>query len=144
MSKIAIIGAGVSGLSTGVKLLEAGHKVIIFAKEIHPNTTSNVAAAIWLPYKIAPEQRALAWAITSLKIFKKLAQQTPQAGIIFKRHTELLSSPIKRLAYSEYLPTLPVPDYIPAQYKAHSYSLEIPVIDTQKYMPYLHLFLSIL
>ena len=33
---ISIIGAGVSGLSTGIRLLEAGHDVTIFTECISP------------------------------------------------------------------------------------------------------------
>src|SRR5688572_14849104 len=50
--RIAIIGAGVSGLTCGVVLTEGKHEVTIFAKEIE-NTTSHAAAAIWFPYHIA-------------------------------------------------------------------------------------------
>ncbi|HUP62771.1 MAG TPA: FAD-dependent oxidoreductase [Thermoanaerobaculia bacterium] len=58
--RIAIIGAGVSGLTCGVVLSEAGHEVTIFAKEIE-DTTSHAAAAIWFPYHIASEH-AERWA----------------------------------------------------------------------------------
>src|SRR5437016_1293585 len=43
--RIVILGCGVSGLSTGLLLLEAGHNVIILAKDTPPNTTSNKAGA---------------------------------------------------------------------------------------------------
>ena len=38
---ISIIGAGVSGLSTGIRLLEAGHDVTIFTECISPDTVSD-------------------------------------------------------------------------------------------------------
>src|SRR5438067_11351809 len=42
---VAIIGAGVSGLSCGVVLAERGHHISISAKEIGQQTTSGAAAA---------------------------------------------------------------------------------------------------
>src|SRR5262249_38063986 len=48
---ILVIGCGVSGLTCGVRLLEAGHRVTIWARDLPPNTTSNVAAAVWEPYR---------------------------------------------------------------------------------------------
>ncbi|HEX8411922.1 MAG TPA: FAD-dependent oxidoreductase [Thermoanaerobaculia bacterium] len=47
--RIAIVGAGVSGLTCGVVLGDAGHEVTIVAREID-DTTSHAAAAIWYPY----------------------------------------------------------------------------------------------
>ena len=45
--QITIVGAGVSGLSTGIRLLEQGYNVKIISKEFSPNTVSDVAAAWW-------------------------------------------------------------------------------------------------
>ena len=44
---ILIIGCGVSGLTTGLALLDAGYEVTIWARDLPPATTSNVAAAVW-------------------------------------------------------------------------------------------------
>ena len=76
--KIAIIGAGVSGLTCGVVLREAGHDVTIFAKEIE-NTTSDAAAAIWFPYHIA-SPHAERWAEETRAEFVALTAE-PDAGV---------------------------------------------------------------
>src|SRR5438045_2958656 len=52
--RIAVIGAGVSGLTCGAVLKERGHPVTIVARETSPHTTSDVAAASWYPYHIRP------------------------------------------------------------------------------------------
>jgi D-amino-acid oxidase len=75
---IAIIGAGVSGLTCGVVLSEARHEVTIFAKEIE-NTTSHAAAAIWFPYHIASEH-VDAWANATREVFVALTGE-PEAGV---------------------------------------------------------------
>lgn len=57
---VAIIGAGVMGLTCGVKLLKRGYtNITIFAEDISPNTTSDVAGAIWMPFGVGPEARVI-------------------------------------------------------------------------------------
>lgn len=46
---IAVIGAGVIGLSSAITLAQAGHAVQIFAREFTPDTTSDRAAAYFAP-----------------------------------------------------------------------------------------------
>lgn len=75
---ITILGAGVSGLTTGVVLAEAGHEVIILAADVE-NTTSHAAAAIWLPYHIASEH-VDEWALTTRDVLVRLADE-PGTGV---------------------------------------------------------------
>ncbi|MBQ4811096.1 FAD-dependent oxidoreductase [Pseudoalteromonas luteoviolacea] len=46
---IAVLGSGVMGLTTSLLLAQQGFNVTIYAKDFPPNTTSNIAAALWLP-----------------------------------------------------------------------------------------------
>lgn len=52
MSKIAIIGGGVIGLSTAVEIQRdvKSADIIIFAEKLSPNTTGDVSAGLWSPY----------------------------------------------------------------------------------------------
>jgi D-amino-acid oxidase len=70
--KIAIVGAGVIGLTSGIRLLEQSYDVTIFARDIDANITSRAAPAIWLPYKAAPEELILQWSKRSLEIYHEL------------------------------------------------------------------------
>jgi D-amino-acid oxidase len=57
---VAILGAGVVGLTTAYDLLAQGYEVHIYADEWSPNLTSNVAAGIWSPLsfpKDLPEEK---------------------------------------------------------------------------------------
>jgi len=45
----AVLGSGVVGLSTARLLQESGFEVTIYAKDLPPNTTSNVAGGWWYP-----------------------------------------------------------------------------------------------
>lgn len=54
---IAVMGAGVIGLSTAILLLKQGRSVTIYTDRLPPNTTSNVAAAFWAPVSVYDSAR---------------------------------------------------------------------------------------
>lgn len=47
--KTLVLGCGVSGLTTAIRLLEAGHRVRILTRELPISSVSGVAPAIWHP-----------------------------------------------------------------------------------------------
>ena len=53
---VAVVGSGVVGLSTARLLQDAGFSVTIYAKDLPPNTTSNVAGGWWYPVTLFEEQ----------------------------------------------------------------------------------------
>jgi D-amino-acid oxidase len=79
--RVIVIGCGVSGLSSGIRLLEGGHDVSIWARDLPPNTTSNIAAAIWHPYKVFPQELALAWGQRTFETLAALADSAPESGV---------------------------------------------------------------
>lgn len=87
--RIAIIGCGVSGLSCGISLLDAGFAVHIVARDLPPHTTSNVAAAWWFAYKAAPENKVKVWAQKTLQRLKTF-YAIERAGVVPLDFTELL------------------------------------------------------
>jgi D-amino-acid oxidase len=76
--RIAVLGAGVSGLTCGVVLAEAGHDVTVVAKELEA-TTSHAAAAIWYPYHAAGAELE-AWANDTRAVLERLCFE-PAAGV---------------------------------------------------------------
>src|SRR6478609_6621284 len=77
---IAIIGAGVSGLTCGVVLAERGDRSVIFAKDIGQQTTSSVAAAVWFPYHVEPPERVIPLALETYQVLLDLAR-FPESGV---------------------------------------------------------------
>jgi len=72
---ILVIGAGVNGLSTGICLLEEGWDVTIYSSEFSPNTTSDIAAALWYPFLSAPVEKTNTWGARTYNILKLLAAE---------------------------------------------------------------------
>jgi glycine/D-amino acid oxidase-like deaminating enzyme len=54
---VAVLGCGVVGLSTARLLQDAGFAVTIYAKDVPPNTTSNVAGGQWFPVYVAERDK---------------------------------------------------------------------------------------
>ena len=60
-----MVGAGVSGLSCAIRLLEKGYDVRIMAKEFSPDLVSDVAAALWYPFLAHPIEKTDRWVAES-------------------------------------------------------------------------------
>ncbi|MEV4432514.1 FAD-dependent oxidoreductase [Streptomyces sp. NPDC049555] len=80
-SDVIVAGAGVAGLTTAVVLAERGHRVRVWTRSPTAESTSAVAGGLWWPYRIAPEERAGAWALHSLAVMTELAQQPQETGV---------------------------------------------------------------
>jgi glycine/D-amino acid oxidase-like deaminating enzyme len=51
----AVLGCGAVGLATGILLQRHGFRVTIYARDLPPNTTSNIAGGLWSPYYVGDE-----------------------------------------------------------------------------------------
>ena len=56
--RICVIGAGIIGVSSAVRVIEAfpGSEVTIVADEFSPHTTSDVAGGFWEPHLLGNTQ----------------------------------------------------------------------------------------
>jgi D-amino-acid oxidase len=70
---ITVVGAGVSGLTCAVRLLEEGARVTLVAREMSAGTTSAVAGAVWFPYRVRPNQRTGPWGAYGYERFERMA-----------------------------------------------------------------------
>src|SRR5438477_7033368 len=127
--RIAIIGAGVSGLTCGVVLADAGYETAIFAAEPPAETTSAVAAAMWFPYDAEPLDKVIAWALQSYEVFVELSRNAA-TGV----------SMIELRTFSR-RDELPIPSWA-ADFNARSMSntefvMTVPLSDTSIYLDYL-------
>jgi len=144
--KIAIVGAGISGLSCAYLLSEnKEYNITVFAKEFSPNITSNRAAAFWFPYHVRNDKRAIKWSKSSYVFYKKLVDDSA-TGISMKKLIKAI--PDKLLdednSWTEFIPDgectmLSAEELKPGIKKA--YTVTVPLIETQIFLPYLqHIF----
>lgn len=133
---MVVVGAGVVGLSCAVRLLEAGHRVDVLARELPQETTSSVAAAIWYPYRALPQDRVTAWAATSRRAFEDLAATDPAAGVRLLPGTEVHAAPAPDPWWAEAVPGLARAEQVPAPY-VDGWTFTAPVIEMPVYLRWL-------
>jgi D-amino-acid oxidase len=136
---VAIIGAGVSGLTCGIVLAEHGYRTAIFAKDIGQQTTSSVAAAVWFPYHVEPTERVIPLALQTYQVLVDLAR-FPETGV-----TIIDSQQFLRIGEIE-IPDWAIPlgaSVIPSEVEGSlesfesGFSLRTPLTDTTIYLDYL-------
>jgi D-amino-acid oxidase len=133
---VAVVGAGVSGLTTAVCLAEAGCRVRVTADLPPERTTSAAAGAMWGPYLVEPRDKVAAWSQTSLECFTRLAAD-PATGVSVVSGIEAARTPA------------PLPDWastvgavaceandLPDGYVA-GWRYAVPLIDMPRYLSYL-------
>src|SRR5262245_43124836 len=146
---VAIVGAGVSGLTCGVVFAERGYRAVIFAKKASQQTTSSVAAAVWFPYHVEPAERVIPLALETYQALVDLAR-FPESGVSMIESRQFLRTgeiaipdwaiPLgaRRLS-SEATGLWPVLDRV--QRRSYSFksgfSLPVPLTDTTIYLDYL-------
>ena len=135
---VAIIGAGVSGLTCGVLLAEHGYAPTIFAREAGVHTTSGAAAAIWFPYDAEPAEKVVAWSLQTFDVLQELSRDQA-TGVdmvelrLFARAGEL---EIPQWAGALGARRLQ-PDEVPLPVFTSGYAVRVPVLDTTIYLDYL-------
>lgn len=136
-SSAVIIGCGVIGLTSGIRLLDMGLAVTIFARDLPPATTSNVAAAVWFPYHVYPLDRILAWSKASLDVYYELAAD-PATGISLTTFIDLFDVPAPDPWWREAVRQFrrPFSWELPNEY-ADGHVAEVPMIETPVHMAWL-------
>lgn len=91
MFDVVVVGAGVIGLTSAIRLREAGARVALVAADPPAHTVSAVAAAVWYPTRTDPDPRVLAWAGET---YDELARQAAAGapGVVMRR-TRMLVQP---------------------------------------------------
>ncbi|WEB40622.1 FAD-binding oxidoreductase [Streptomyces yunnanensis] len=133
---IVVVGGGVSGLTTGVVLLEAGLPVRLVAEEI-PGRTSLAAGAMWGPYLVEPWEKVREWSLTSLAIFRTLAE-AGTAGVRWTSGVEAARHPAEAPGWSDLLPDFrqAAASELPDDFVS-GHRFTVPLIDMPVYLDHL-------
>src|ERR1044071_2242640 len=137
--RVAIIGAGVSGLTCGIVLQERGYDVELFAETVTMQTTAALASAIWFPYHVGDEADAdakaavYAWADKSYQRFQSLLTELNCGVSMIDFH--VVSRNYIPLPEWKVPPSRPLSDVMPP-YRS-GYVVNVPVMETPLYLPYL-------
>jgi D-amino-acid oxidase len=136
---VVVVGAGVSGLTTAVCLLEAGAAVSVRTAGAPIGTTSAVAGAMIGPVAAADDEVQRAWSALSDRTFRELAGE-PGAGVAVRRG-RLLTTPGYGAALPPWAAAVPgfeplTGDELPAGYLA-GMRAELPFVDMPVYLSWL-------
>jgi D-amino-acid oxidase len=133
---VVIVGAGVIGLTTGVRLAEKGLRVRVLASGRHEHTNSYAAGAIFDPTMARHERRA-AWAASTRQELERLAKDDTVPWVRLLRGVEA-----SRTALSSIPDLLPAdstpcaPTELPAGF-ASGWSYRVPLVDMPHYLRWL-------
>lgn len=136
--RAVVVGSGVVGLTTALRLRRAGVDAHVWAAEVPPDTTSDVAAALWYPYRALPENEVTRWAADTYSALVGLAV-APGSGVRLSWGTELFREPVGPPWWETAVPDLERPSAaaLPAGYVA-GYRFRAPVVDMSRHLPWLH------
>lgn len=134
---VAVIGAGVMGLSTAILLRESGLDAHVLAAKPPQETTSSVAAAIWYPYKASPEDRIIVWGKRAYEAFERLSHESA-TGIHMRDGVELHYESAPPPFWASAVPDVRrvAPEELPSG-RRDGYAFTVPVIEMPIYLRYL-------
>ena len=146
---VAIVGAGVSGLTCGVVFAERGYRTAIFAKETGQQTTSGAAAAVWFPYHVEPAERVIPLALETYQVLLDLTRM-PESGVSIIESRQFLRTgdiEIPDWAIPLGASVIPTPSVMSSGVETSldrnssvfkdGFSLPVPLMNTTIYLDYL-------
>jgi D-amino-acid oxidase len=135
--RVTVVGAGVIGLSSAIRLAEAGYEVDVLARELPLETTSAAAGGLWLPFLAEPLQAVARWSGLTFESLLELAG-SPATGVAVREGYLLGTGPARPAwaeGLAERLELAPIAN--PAPGHSHGWHLRVPLVDMTVYLPYL-------
>jgi D-amino-acid oxidase len=136
--QVTIVGCGVSGLTTGIVLREAGYDARIVTAAMPQDTVSARAAALWFPFQIGPVELVNLWSKIAYDRFVSLAAD-PTTGVRMAHLLQLIAQEADAW-WKDALPSTAIrlarPDEMPAGFSV-GYMMQVPIIETPIYLQWL-------
>jgi D-amino-acid oxidase len=130
---IAVVGAGVIGLTTAIELLDDGMNVTVHAAEI-PGRTSRAAGASWGPYLVEPYDRVRTWSGRTLSVLTGLAS-VAGSGVAIVSGIEASRAATEMPDWAKALPDVRdcAPEELPVGFSS-GWRYVVPVVDMPVYL----------
>ena len=137
LTHTVVVGCGVMGLSTAIRLRESGIDARIVTAALPENTTSAVAAAIWYPYRAYPEDAVLRWGARTFEVLKGLAGDA-ETGVRMRGGVELRREVAGEPWWAGAVPGVRrcAGHELPSGYR-DGHSFVVPVVEMPVYLRYL-------
>jgi len=158
---VLVVGAGVSGLTTALCLARRGFRVKVVADQVSPGITSNVAGALWeWPPAVCGRHHdevllepSKAWSLTSYEYFRGLAETPARTGVFLRPANFYFREPVEHnpaeltkmkelsdhvLGFAHSAELIEDNGVNPDAGIADAYTFLAPMVDTDRYMRWLH------
>lgn len=137
-TRVLVVGAGLVGLTCGVRLAEDGYDVHVLARDLPLETTSAVAGALWLPYRVGTSPEVARWAARTREVLTCLAER-PGAGVELRPGVLLERTAGPAPVWAAEVPGQPGPPLVhapdPAPGYRHGWAATLPMVDPTRYLP---------
>src|SRR6201985_2287915 len=97
--RVTVLGAGAVGLTTAIRLLEAGCDVRVVTAGTVEATTSYVAAGVWFPTHVGPPDKVAVWGARTLEVLADQARDGVP-GVVMRESLALYRKPPGRLEWT--------------------------------------------
>lgn len=132
-----VIGAGVIGLTTAIRLREVGIDANIIAAARTPHVTSDRAAAVFSPHRLSGDARVIEWGRAAFARFEQIARDHPDSGVSMAPLREFFYEPQSVAPWwGAIVKDFRRIDDCPADY-ADGYEARVPRMDMKRFMPWL-------
>jgi D-amino-acid oxidase len=135
--RVAVLGAGVSGLTTAISLIDAGCQVRVAAADPTEATTSYLAAAVWFPTHAGPPDRVAAWGRTTYDVLAAQAgRKVP--GVVMRESLALYREAPEQPDWAVAVKSVreATPAELPPGYP-YGLRFVVPMVEMPKYLPWL-------
>ncbi len=134
---MTVLGAGVVGLTTAVRLLEAGCLVRVVTADPAESTTSFIAAAVWFPTHAGPPERVAVWGRRTLEVLTGQAGQAVP-GVFMRESLALYRHPPGQPDWAAAVGDVRAagPAELPPGYP-YGLRFAVPLVEMAHYLPWL-------
>ncbi len=135
--RVTVLGAGVTGLTTAISLLDAGCDVEVVTAGPVEATTSYLAAAVWFPTHVGPPDRVATWGRHTYDVLAGQAE-AKVPGVVIRESLTLYREPPAEpdwvASVGHVRPATAVE--LPAGY-AYGLRFAVPLVEMPQYLPWL-------